>query len=357
MTFNSQLGHAQLGQFQLGADMATGLFLSVGDTFSWSDTLTIFTPNIKFSDGFAFNDFAAIVLNLPLSIGDVFNFSDLAITRITGSLIAFSESDSFNWSDSVNLAIGIPISVSDSWSLSEGIKTSILYTLNIGESWTLTDEISIAARMLSKVTTGDTWSLTDQIGTFSAAFMACTDGFAFGDAIRLNLRLNQAIFTDSFTFSDHAQAGVNHVVPYADGFAMSDSVSLQLNIAVLADCDYFPWLDSVELDLFYTAPQVVEVADYFEYDDEADLFLTGVTNVSDGFAWFDSVILNLATVPTNVFSDSFSWTDGITLQLGTSVLMFTDSFTWSDSMSFTLGTSNTAYLRRYLNDIVGPGNP
>ena len=170
---------------------------------------------------------------------------------------------------------------------------------------------------------------------------------------------------DSFSLLDSVTGVAGLPLFFADTLSLSDSPSLGIKFLI---ADSLSLTDGIAFS--YTNPYLV-VKDSFSLADSVTTRLvaaTGFTDsltfgeglaagwsfaVSDSFTFSDTVggtptATSLAL--TQLLSDSFTFLDSFALSGGSTAIV--DGYILVDSVSAYLASSDTAYLRRYLNDVI-----
>ena len=287
-------------------------FLAVNDSLSFTDAVNLFSAALQFNDGFFLVDSVKLNLNIPLSVSDTLSLSDSLAWMFLGPFLGFTLGDSFALSDSVALSHGISLSVSDAISLSDATLRSVFYNLQFVDTLNLTDSMGFNALMLGKIKEVDVLSLTDSIKLALTGSKSIQDTITLSDTVRI-IMTGLASFADTLSLSDAVTRTVNSNDLVSDALALSDSVQLQLNVVPSNSyVDILTLSDAVVVELYYFPPQL--------------------------------------------FIDTLQFTDSVNLVLET-LGQFTDMLWFTDDVQLSLNVSTTSYLRLYLNDVIGSGNP
>ena len=288
------------------------LTLNVSDTLALSDAVSLFSAALQFSDGFFLVDSVKLNLNIPLSVSDTLSLSDSLAWMFLGPFLGFALGDSFALSDSVALSHGISLSVSDAISLSDATLRSVFYNLQFVDTLNLTDAMGFNALMLGKIKEVDVLSLTDSIKLALTGSKSIQDTITLSDTVRI-IMTGLASFADTLSLSDAVTRTVNSNDLVSDALALSDSVQLQLNVV--------PSNSYVDIQTLS-----------------------------------DAVVVELYYFPPQLFIDTLQFTDSVNL-VSETLGQFTDMLWFTDDVQLSLNVSTTSYLRLYLNDVIGSGNP
>ena len=203
----------------------------------------------------------------------------------------------------------------------------------------------------------DSFSFSDSLGFLFPLGKTFSDNFAlrFTDYFLGFMSNLTEVLTDDFTFSDGTLLLYSYLESVSDTGTLSDGEILRVGFPLNAGGDQIVFNDGTA----YSRTGATTFNDSVSLSDSVQLlFVPTAPSLSDDFTFTDAAIVNLASIftPLNfIFNDEISLTDGISASGET--FQFSESFAFGDSFSYVLQTYLNPYLRRYLNDVVGPSNP
>jgi len=250
---------------------------------------------INQNENFNLLDSEIIVLNLLLTFSDQISLSDSVVIQTPGGPLVFS--DSFSFTDSVTVVLNDLYTFSDQLMLTDASVDVVVVIIVInGDTLTLTDAIIATPFAVITLSLSESLTISDALSIFTSNPLSTNDQLVLQDSIQLSsMFVND--FSDTLSLTDNVQVVLipieNTVV--TDQFMLSDVVTVQLN----------------------------------------SIFTPLTLSLSDSLALMDGV--SIGAIPENI--------------------AFSDAFMLDDSIKLVVISYLNPYLRRYLNDVVGVGNP
>lgn len=253
-------------------------------------------------------------------------------------------------------------------------------TINQNENFNFLDsEIVVLGLLLSF---SDQLSLSDSIGLVSGG-ITISDQFTFFDDVIVVLN-DFYIFSDTISLSDDESIVPSISLIFNDEITLTDSIIVQLFFALSIQLfeSFFVgtgyWIDSIKI--FTSNPLITQdqlvfqdfiqlssqyfnaYNDQLQLQDSVQILLAPIANLlqSDQIMLSDAITVTAPSIftPLNyAFTDQLQLVDGSDQLLSPLALSMSDMFSLGDSIIVLLSTDLNSYLRRYLNDVVGIGNP
>lgn len=287
---------------------------ALSDTLSLSDAVTVYIPSYNFGDSLNFVDGARLTLLIPITAVDAIVLSDALDLRIGGPSIAFVVVDSLTILDQLSgLSSGVTLAVTgDQISLSELLQSSTFYQIGVSDTLSLQSAVQFAGIMIRNLNLSEQLTLTDQLRVFFTGKISKGDSIPFADFVQMVMNIGNFTLQDAISFSDRIQAGFN--AAEQDAFSLTDIASFTMGI--------FP----------------PELGDSLSFD--------------------ECVCLEYIFAPITEYNDTLELTDDVMFHIDNSdsMLLISDSIMFNDAAFFNLSVSDTNYLRRYLNDVLGSSN-
>lgn len=229
-------------------------------------------------------------------------------------------------------------------------------TLNVNDTISLSDS-GIVVLGLDFLFT-DSITLSDSVLTMldGDIMNLYVDNFTLTDSVGLILGL-ELNFTDSVVLSDATIDVLGIVLETSDSFVLADSIGLQLGLQLHAV--EILSLSDLAVEHAPISPGIL-IDDSILLTDLLQKFSAGFISVQDQITLVDNMqlIMQGDFFPLSIsVADSLSFVDDFILHFNSTLLRFTDTLNLQDSVKIHLTTNLNNYLRRYLNDAIGDGNP
>jgi hypothetical protein len=172
-----------------------------------------------------------------------------------------------------------------------------------------------------------------------------SDTGALSDSLGLNLA---TLILDSLSLSDRLV--VSTIFP-SERLVLSDSVAISYIRPGLSVQDQVAFNDSLATSL----TRVLSVSDTLSFSDSTSSPLAWLVP-PDALSLSDAAVATLSVLPgislTQYVTDTYpQFRDNLSLSASPSLLLYTNSVRLSDEVNVSLQSSDTAYFRRYLNDV------
>ena len=366
-----------------------GVGLDVSDALLLFDTQTLFTPDASFpslytSDLFVLLDAVQAtipgVVVLTQTAVDSFTITDAVGGQFAGLYVAVG--DTLTFLDNYNY---LTASAADSFTISDQYMGSLNYLLLgiqppvIGTGWPAGNNPFTPDTGLG-VSDGIQVLNLDSATGLDILVPTRTDTLALSDSQLLNLGIAE-VPTDTISLSDGATLQELLALVVSDSFTITDAALVQspLTPPVPDVMDFLVLTDSVQLLKLgfydFISTDLVSLTDNIDltgteqetggsstvsFSDGSTLTLYLNVVLADDMSFTDVVVDNNPNTPTInlVIPDTLAIVDFINYVDGGSVVIgqLMDSFSLTDSVDIYNASSITAYLRRYLNDVVCPSN-
>lgn len=306
--------------YLFSAAATTPVNKTASDTLTFTDAVTLAISNLVNldeapTDSISFTDTVTIFVGYALSFIDTISFSD--DPGQIGAGINVQVADSILFLDDEGIPLGASVSDALTFTDMPIISGSLLRSL-APEILTLSDSANVilsdgAGGILLALS--DSIVLSDSVAEQVVASLVLSDSLTLSDAVKL-LGASVLTLNDVLTFVDSLNPYIPLSTILGDSFALSDFVALMLN----------------------SGPSGTATSDTMSLSDSVNVQMAINLIVHDSLAFVDTPNdPTLSEASLIVLSDSLSFTDSVTTLLSEG------------------GTNN--YLRRYLNDVIGPSNP
>lgn len=286
----------------------------------------------SFSDSFSFSD--SLEIGLGAIISDTISFSD-AFTTPGQPLQAV---DQFVLSDAFQGVISIPAVFNDAFNFIDSPIYSLDLEYNFNDSFTFSDNFAAAVGLT--IAFSDSLSLTDNFAATLVLVITqlLSDSLSFSDNYAANLvgkllttiPVNLAGQPETLTLTDSIKYLLTIVANFSDTLTLTDQFGTDVPLS-LSESDTFNFSDSVNSGTGAILNESLSLSDSVIQEASAP-FLALTLAVSDQ--------LVLGDIPSTQFIEE---------NIG---MLITEVIPFGDAFNSSSGVSDTSYLRRYLNDVL-----
>lgn len=359
----------------------------VSDTLSFLDTQTLFipddsVPSLYTDDLFIISDSIQVTIPsvgiLTQSVSDTLNnWSDAVGGAFGGLFVAVADTltflDNWNyltqtaadtinfWNDSMAFLVDINLYNTIDPPHTPNFNDSTLTIPGILDSFQCLNMDSTTNAIIQTPLQADLIAITDGLAEVLGIVETESATIAITDVIQL-FGVDLVSVTDTITFSDFAAASspTTPVIQPADFFTISDSIQLlKTGFQTPASADTLALVDQVNLALNQDSLET----DSITITDISIENLVILVTVTSTLSLTDSEANNTPNLPNIVlsFGDMVMVSDFVVVGNGEFInvsdpFALVDGVGLQDEVVVALSPSMNAYVRRYLNDVVGVGN-